>query len=683
MGAQAVRLSNVDINNALENKDFEILFQPIFDLNNGALARFETFVRWRHASLGMLPPGAFISFFESQGRMSELTRYVLSEALSQYKAWRGPYAPGFSINLALSDLSDEAFASHFVVLLRDHEFPAELVTLECPMPPVDQDLDKAQENFKRLSDTGARLAIEVRGRTNDLLRKIEPFPFDEIKTGGAAILRFARTVRGPGLSAISELLELAEESNAAITAVGVEDQASLSALRSIGFAAAQGNHLGRVGGLDTFSPKRVNEVRELLGLQALSKNDLAALFRTAAPGVTKTETSDTQPQPENTSSTNSQTQKKKPRVARKSKKQSVKPPSQEGDDALLERLAARIAENENPDTIEKSLRLSRPSDRARKDAAIARAKKKITKTTDTEKAIESGDENPAHDLQARLTEEFSPEELASKEINPTASEDKTDTSLDTETIEQSEEKDPEKDVTASEVETTLVENNDTDQVDASAERTDEQSDNQPPEYTPSAEATSDASEETEPSTSEQLTPPVALEDDATPVTDDLPLDAAVAIDAQKLPTEEITSKLTIGDAVAHLLPVVRVGATSPEAPTNVVRNHPNIEVADPAHFATEPLPDAQDETPQSIEAYSPQDENSVEEFENNDILDENPASFDTSVIRTRQRKKKNFLMRKYRIWPNHFWPKSWKRAWQRRAAYQAAARHDRKNESDD
>jgi len=283
MGAQAVRLSNVDINNALKDRDFEVLFQPIFDLGNGALARMETFVRWRHPSLGVLPPGAFISFFETQGRMSELTRYVLAEALSAYLGWRGPYAPGFSINLALSDLSDEAFAPHLAKLLRDHDFPADLVTLECPMPPVDADLKAAATNFKRLNETGVRLAIEVRGRANDLLRTIDPFPFDEIKTGGSAILRFARTVRGPGLSAISDLLDIANKANAVITAVGVEDQASLAALRGLGFTAAQGNHLAKVAGLKDFLPSRVNEVRELLGLEALDSESLTALFRTEAP----------------------------------------------------------------------------------------------------------------------------------------------------------------------------------------------------------------------------------------------------------------------------------------------------------------------------------------------------------------------------------------------------------------
>lgn len=283
MGAQAVRLSNVDIDNALKNKDLEVLFQPIFDLGNGALARMETFIRWRHPALGVLPPGAFISFFETQGRMGELTRYIINEALDEYSNWRGPYAPGFSINLAQSDLSDEAFASHFIKLLRDRDFPADLVTLECPMPPTETDLDVAMQQFDKLRKTGARLAIEVRGRANDLLKAIDPFPFDEIKTGGSAILRFARTVRGPGMTAISDLLEIANTANAAITAVGVEDQASLAALRGLGFTAAQGNHLGAVGGLKEFRPTRVNEVRKLLDLEPLDGDSLSALFRTRAP----------------------------------------------------------------------------------------------------------------------------------------------------------------------------------------------------------------------------------------------------------------------------------------------------------------------------------------------------------------------------------------------------------------
>lgn len=277
MNAQAVRLSNIDIDNALKNKDFEVLFQPLFDLTSGVFSRVESFVRWRHRQLGVLPPGAFISYFEQQGRMSELTRYVLDRALSDYLAWRGPQGPGFSINLALSDLSDGAFAGHLGVALRDRGIQPSLITLECPMPPVTMAVDEAAAHFTRLSETGVRLAIEVRGRANEFLKTVSPFPFDEIKTGGAAILRFARTVRGPGLSAISELLEIAKAARASIVAVGVEDQASLSALRSLGFSAAQGNHLAQVGRLSELPVEKINDVRQLLGLPPLSSAEIAAI----------------------------------------------------------------------------------------------------------------------------------------------------------------------------------------------------------------------------------------------------------------------------------------------------------------------------------------------------------------------------------------------------------------------
>jgi EAL domain-containing protein (putative c-di-GMP-specific phosphodiesterase class I) len=400
MGAQAVRLSNVDIDNALKNKDFEVLFQPIFDLGNGALARVESFVRWRHPTLGVLPPGAFISFFETQGRMSELTRYVLAESLAQYMSWRGPFAPGFSINLAFSDLTDEAFPSHLSRILRDARFPIELVTLECPMPAVGAEAQVSAQQFRRLADTGARLAIEVRGRANDFLRTISPFPFAEIKTGGAAILRFARTVRGPGLSAISELLELAAEQQAAISAVGVEDQASLAALRGLGFAAAQGNHLGKVGALSQFTPSRVNEVRELLGLEPLNREDLSALFRAGAPALPQA------PEAVETASAGAEPATGASQIR--------------DDDQLVERLAARIRRNEARAQAAEP-RAEAPdlaSEEERKAAAIARARRntilrarKLAATRAAQKSADDDTIEPAsaiapHDMRERLTREF-------------------------------------------------------------------------------------------------------------------------------------------------------------------------------------------------------------------------------------------------------------------------------------
>lgn len=616
MGAQAVRLSNVDIDNALKNKDFEVLFQPIFDLGNGALARVETFVRWRHARLGLLPPGAFISFFESQGRMSELTRYVLGHALTAYMDWRGPWPPGLSVNLALSDLSDEAFTSHFTKLLRDFDFPADLITLECPMPPVDMPLDVAASHFERLSKTGARLAIEVRGRANDLLRSLDPFPFDEIKTGGSAILRFARTVRGPGLSAIADLLDVASKANAAITAVGVEDQASLAALRGLGFTAAQGNHLGKVGELKDFRPNRINEVRELLGLAPLSQESIAALFRTEAPSAQATDDA----------------------AGRDG----------ETEDALIERLNERMAEFGDMAVIE-------PDDAPEQVWREAEAAPKAASVP--EKAAESED-----DKKARAREKAKALALA-KRAKATAARKNA-------AIERAKAKaagkpeDGGADIAdMAEATSSPIAPRDMQERLSQAFKAEEK---------PAPAAAPQAAVPTAPPAAESAagSPFLIAPEDISPQ----PITAPPA-PAEKRSTIEramasgprqqasVTKvSLSVGASGAYFQPGIRVGAAAlPGEPHKPVAPA-QLELAEPKRAA--PAAPKPQEPPRAAKPKAPAAAAAADTL--GDLHEEAPR--EPAPARRPRRRKKNFLTRKYRLMPTHFWPKSWKRAWRRRAA---------------
>ncbi|MEL7027912.1 MAG: EAL domain-containing protein, partial [Pseudomonadota bacterium] len=247
MRAEAFQLTNADIDYAFENNHFEIVFQPIFNLRTGRPARAEAFVRWMHPGLGVLPPGVFIPFLESQGRIGELTRYVLRSALRARRTLRlGDDAPSISVNLSPPlDLAEPAFAPQIEILLREANCPPAALTLECEAPDSLDEVDKYLRRLAPLTQIDVRLALEARGRSGDMLGALSPFPFAEVKTGGPAILRFAKTVRGPGLSAVSALLDFAEKSRVDTVAVGVEDEESLRALSSLGFTMAQGNLLAR------------------------------------------------------------------------------------------------------------------------------------------------------------------------------------------------------------------------------------------------------------------------------------------------------------------------------------------------------------------------------------------------------------------------------------------------------
>lgn len=631
MGAQAVRLSNVDIDNALKNKDFEVLFQPIFDLGNGALARVETFVRWRHPRLGLLPPGAFISFFESQGRMSELTRYVLGSALNAYMDWRGPWPPGLSVNLALSDLSDEAFTSHFTKLLRDYDFPADLVTLECPMPPVDMPVGVAAEHFQRLSKTGARLAIEVRGRANDLLRSLDPFPFDEIKTGGSAILRFARTVRGPGLSAIADLLDVASKSNAAITAVGVEDQASLSALRGLGFTAAQGNHLGKVGDLIDFRPHRINEVRELLGLEPLSAESITALFRTEAPAAQPAEGGEEE---NNDGEEDALIERLNERVAQFDEPLADAPAKETAAEKTAEEKAAETEDDKKARAREKAKALAlakRAKARAaRKTAAIERAKAKAAaKPEDEDSVFDTPEEatTAPREMQERLNQAFKADEKS--ELAEDASPQSSD---DTAT-----KKPPEQEEAKTVAGTPLI---------FTREELSQSVMQQAP-----ARAASAGGSTIERAMASQGAP------------------------AHRGPDMIAPMSLPVGQSGAYFQPGIKVGAPAlhGEPDTPIAPSTPEISGAS---VGEAPVPAGPDEPPLFAKPKTPP----VEDDTLGDLHADDAELEEDAAKPVRRRKP--FLKRTVIPLSGHFWPTSWRRVWKRQAAEREARRAEREEETD-
>ncbi len=284
MTATAFRLTNADIDHAFKNRHFGIIFQPVFRLKDARPLRLEAFARWRHPGLGELPPGAFVTFFEQQGRISELTRHLLNETLVAYEGWRAdaPSTIGAAFNLAAGDLVDDVFPEHLRTALADSGIDPGSITIDIPLAlPNREALAGAVRTAAALKELGVRVAAEARGRAVDTLQKFEPGTFDDVKTGGAAILRFAKTVRGPGLSKISELLDYAKEIGARPVAVGVEDGGALGALRDLGFYAAQGNFLARPGELEGFTLSSINAVREKLELNALNAEEMRALVSDA------------------------------------------------------------------------------------------------------------------------------------------------------------------------------------------------------------------------------------------------------------------------------------------------------------------------------------------------------------------------------------------------------------------
>ena len=85
--------------------DFVIHYQPVVDLESGAVVGVEALVRWEHPTRGWLAPDEFIPLAEETGKIVDLGKWVLAEACAQvarWRAWRLPVPPELFLNVNVS-----------------------------------------------------------------------------------------------------------------------------------------------------------------------------------------------------------------------------------------------------------------------------------------------------------------------------------------------------------------------------------------------------------------------------------------------------------------------------------------------------------------------------------------------------------------------------------------------------
>lgn len=279
MGARALTLTRIDMDEALVSQQIHLLYQPIFALQDGALARVEALVRWDHPRFGTMLPAVFLPAFEAEDRLGALTRRILERATSEFSSWAFSRPAALSINLSPRDCTDPALADTVRGVLEDTRLPADKLTLECPVKL--EEVDTAIPVLRMLKDTGVRLAAELMGRAEAVAEAMSIAPFDEIKTGGRGLLRAARNNHTASLIGARELIAYAEANGAIVTAIGAEDEAACHALRTVGFHQVQANVLSAALPLDAITPSVTNAARVILGMEDRPARDPAFIAQDA------------------------------------------------------------------------------------------------------------------------------------------------------------------------------------------------------------------------------------------------------------------------------------------------------------------------------------------------------------------------------------------------------------------
>ncbi|WP_328294978.1 EAL domain-containing protein [Kineococcus sp. NBC_00420] len=244
-----------DLLRAVGDDEFELAYQPIVRLGDGAVVGAEALLRWRHRTRGLLEPGAFLAGAERSPAVEELWRWVLRTACAQAAVWR-EQVPDLSItvNLSAAHVMTRGVSDDVRNALTAASLDPTALVLDIPADLLGEDPDMLAARLKKLRATGARILLDDFATlrpdgdsdvlVNHSLAPLRQLPVDGVKLDRTLIAEIDGPDGADALAAVRTLCELGAALDLGVVAEGVERTEQVLLLQEAGCSVAQGILLG-------------------------------------------------------------------------------------------------------------------------------------------------------------------------------------------------------------------------------------------------------------------------------------------------------------------------------------------------------------------------------------------------------------------------------------------------------
>jgi diguanylate cyclase (GGDEF)-like protein len=239
-----------DVPRAIANDQLLLNYQPKIN-PDGALTGVEALVRWQHPTRGLLQPDDFLPLVEETALMKPLTAWVLHRATAQAATWRknGLDVP-MAINVSPRTLLDPEFVSMVDTALAASGLPGSSVTIEITETAILEDPERARTVIQNLRARDVGVSIDDFGTGFTSLAHLKQLPISEIKIDREFI--HGLIDNGIDHSIVAYTIRLAHDLGVPVVAEGVETDAALDELRTLGCDEFQGFLIAHPLGADDF-----------------------------------------------------------------------------------------------------------------------------------------------------------------------------------------------------------------------------------------------------------------------------------------------------------------------------------------------------------------------------------------------------------------------------------------------
>lgn len=230
---------------AVDERQFELFYQPQIELSSGKLVGFEALLRWHHPTLGLVPPGEFIELAEESQLITEIGTWVLETSCAQLAAWREADLPEVrvAVNFSAKQFCASSLIDLVVQALDCHRLPANLLEIEITESDIFQKPSEVNDILKTFSDLGIRVALDDFGTGYSSLNHLRAFPGSAIKIDQSFIHDITNTNKNKAI--VRSLIDMAHNLGLTVVGEGVESNLQLDYLRETGCDIIQGYLISR------------------------------------------------------------------------------------------------------------------------------------------------------------------------------------------------------------------------------------------------------------------------------------------------------------------------------------------------------------------------------------------------------------------------------------------------------
>jgi diguanylate cyclase (GGDEF)-like protein len=237
---QRVQLER-EIRGAVERGEIVPYYQPFVNLQTEETIGYELLARWRHPTMGVLPPSLFIPIAEDTGVIGALTDSLLARGLKEAKAW--PEHICLAVNLSPRQFADPMLVQKILDPLAASGFSPERLEIEITETAVVQRLEEAKTTLEALRKLGVRIALDDFGTGYSGLHHLRELQLDTIKIDRSFVSEMLKHADDEKL--VEAIVSMGRVLGLRTMAEGIETKEVLEKLVALGCETGQGFLFGR------------------------------------------------------------------------------------------------------------------------------------------------------------------------------------------------------------------------------------------------------------------------------------------------------------------------------------------------------------------------------------------------------------------------------------------------------